>query len=82
LSGQFKQTPRAGYEYQDLIGIEELFHFCKNKDLYDWIELEYNKEKEDNFDGLDDVVCKIKGEDKYKIIQVKFTVDETENKCD
>lgn len=68
-----KQITRAGYEYQDLIGIRELLQFYKNKNLYDFIRLEYPNN--DKFRALDDVVCKIKNQDKYKLIQVKFSVD-------
>ena len=47
--------------------------FYKNKNLYDFIRLEYPNN--DKFRALDDVVCKIKNQDKYKLIQVKFSVD-------
>ncbi len=68
-----KQITRAGYEYQDLIGIRELLQFYRNKNLYDFIILEYSNKGE--FSALDDVVCKIKNQNKYKLIQVKFSVD-------
>ena len=68
-----KQITRAGYEYQDLVGIRELLQFYKNKNLYDFIRLEYSNNHQ--FKSLDDVVCKIKNQDKYKLIQVKFSVD-------
>ncbi len=75
-----KQIPRAGYEYQDLIGIRELLQFYKNKNLYDFIRLEYSNNGQ--FKSLDDVVCKIKNQDKYKLIQVKFSVDGEKHFCD
>ena len=75
-----KQITRAGYEYQDLIGIRELLQFYKNKNLYDYILLEYPNNGE--FSALDDVVCKIKNQDKYKLIQVKFSVDGEKYLCD
>lgn len=75
-----KQITRAGYEYQDLIGIRELLQFYKNKNLYDFIRLEYSNNGQ--FKSLDDVVCKIKNQDKYKLIQVKFSVDGEKHFCD
>ncbi len=75
-----KQITRAGYEYQDLIGIRELLQFYKNKNLYDYVLLEFPNEGE--FSALDDVVCKIKNQDGYKLIQVKFSVDGEKYLCD
>ena len=75
-----KQITRAGYEYQDLIGIRELLRFYRDKNLYDCITLEFPNK--DEFAALDDVVCKIKDQDKYKLIQVKFSVDGETYYCD
>lgn len=67
-----KQQTREGYEYQDLIGIKELLYFSENKDEYDHIHIECS---EAEFKYIDDIVCKLKNEEKYKCIQAKYTVD-------
>ena len=67
-----KQQTREGYEYQDLIGIKELLYFSENRDKYDYIHIECS---ETEFKYIDDIVCKLKNEEKYKCIQAKYTVD-------
>ena len=67
-----KQQTREGYEYQDLIGIKELLYFSENRDKYDYIHIECS---EIEFKYIDDIVCKLKNEEKYKCIQAKYTVD-------
>src|SRR3990172_3960915 len=63
--------PRAGYEYQDLAGIEVLIRQYRDPELYAWIQLEAD---DTNSRSLDDVVAKRK-DGSYEFIQVKFTVD-------
>lgn len=50
-----KQITRAGYEYQDLVAIQELLLFLDDSHLYDNVRLEYNNEGKYKY--LDDVVC-------------------------
>ena len=66
------QIPCEGYEYQDLVGARFLIDFFRQRDLYDWITIE---RLETDFDGLDDIVCKLKDEQIFDLHQVKFTVE-------
>lgn len=63
--------PRAGYEYQDLAGIDVLIRQYRDPELYAWVQLEAD---DTNSRSLDDVVAKRK-DGSYEFIQVKFTVD-------
>jgi AAA ATPase domain len=63
--------PRAGYEYQDLAGIEALIRHYRDPDLYAWVMLEAD---DSAFRALDDVVVARK-DGSYEFVQVKFTVD-------
>ncbi|MBI3246072.1 MAG: NACHT domain-containing protein [Deltaproteobacteria bacterium] len=62
---------RAGYEYQDLAGIEVLIHQYRDPDLYAWVQLEAD---DTEYRALDDVVAARK-DGSFEFIQVKFTVD-------
>ena len=70
---QIKSTAitRAGYEYQDLVGIEVLIRLYRDPDLYEWVQLESDNS---DYRALDDVVAARK-DGSYELIQVKFTVD-------
>ncbi len=63
--------PRAGYEYQDLAGIEVLIRQYRDPELYAWVLLEAD---DTAFRALDDVVAARK-DGSYEFVQVKFTVD-------
>lgn len=63
--------PRAGYEYQDLAGIEVLIRQYRDPELYAWVLLEAD---DTNYRALDDVVAARK-DGTYEFVQVKFTVD-------
>lgn len=62
---------RAGYEYQDLVGIEVLIRQYRDPELFAWVLLEAD---DTNYRSLDDVVAARK-DGSYEFIQVKFTVD-------
>jgi len=64
-------TTRAGYEYQDLAGIEVLIRHYRDSELYAWVQLEAD---DTNYRALDDVVAARK-DGSYEFAQVKFTVD-------
>jgi hypothetical protein len=66
---------RAGYEYQDLVGIEVLIRYFRDRDLYDWVKLEAN---DSPYGALDDVVA-ARADGSFEFTQVKFTVDEGTN---
>jgi hypothetical protein len=72
-AGRIKRAaiPRAGYDYQDLAGIEILIQLYHDPDLYDWVMLEAD---DSEFRALDDVVAARK-DGRFDLIQVKFTVD-------
>jgi hypothetical protein len=63
---------RAGYEYQDLVGIEVLIRYFRDPDLYSWVKLEAD---DSPFGALDDLVA-ARADGGYEYTQVKFTVDE------
>lgn len=73
MSSAIKRTAitRAGYEYQDLAGIELLIKHYRDPDLYDWVILEAD---DTAFRSLDDVVAARK-DGSFDLVQVKFTVD-------
>jgi hypothetical protein len=62
---------RAGFEYQDLAGIEVLIRHYRDPELYEWVSLEAD---DSNYRALDDVVAARK-DGFYELVQVKFTVD-------
>ncbi|MCK4607771.1 MAG: NACHT domain-containing protein, partial [candidate division Zixibacteria bacterium] len=62
---------RAGYEYQDLVGIEVLIRQYRDPELYAWVLLEAD---DTDYRALDDVVAACK-DGSYEFVQVKFTVD-------
>ena len=69
----FKKTGllRAGFQYQDLVAIETLINFYRQRDLYAWVQLEAEDQE---FRSIEDVVaCRPDG--LYELTQVKFTAD-------
>ncbi len=65
---------RAGFLYQDLVAIETLINSYRNRNLYEWVQLEAEGSE---FKSVEDVVtCKPNG--LYELIQVKFTVNPDE----
>lgn len=63
--------PRAGFDYQDLIGIEVLVGFYRDPRRYAWVRVEAS---DATFKAIDDVVaCRPDG--RYELVQVKFTPD-------
>lgn len=72
--GHDYKTPgliRAGFQYQDLVAIEILIDFYRQRNLYAWVQLEA---EEQAFRSIEDVVaCRING--LYELTQVKFTAD-------
>jgi len=62
---------RAGYEYQDLVGIEVLIRHYRDPEFYAWVLLEAD---DTDYRALDDVVAARK-DGSYEFVQVKFTVD-------
>ena len=62
---------RAGYEYQDLVGIEILIRHYRDPNLYDWVKVESDDPASRS---LDDVVARRK-DGSVEYYQVKFTVD-------
>lgn len=69
---------RAGYEYQDLVGIEVLIRAFRDPDLFEWIQIESS---DPDYKSLDDVVAKRK-DGSVEFYQVKFTVDPHEYQID
>lgn len=65
---------RAGYEYQDLAGIDVLIDYFRDADLYEWVQLESCDEP---YQSLDDVVA-LRKDGSVEFVQVKFTVDPKE----
>lgn len=63
---------RAGYEFQDLVGIETLIRFYREPHLFDWVILEAD---EDAYGSLDDVIA-ARSDGTFEFTQVKFTVNE------
>jgi hypothetical protein len=63
--------PRAGYEYQDLAGIEVLIRHYRDPELYAWVLLEAD---DTDYRALDEVVA-ARQDGSYEFVQVKFTVD-------
>lgn len=62
---------RAGFEYQDLVAIETLIDFYRDRTRYAWVKVEA---EDKGFRAIDDVVaCRPDG--RYELTQVKFAVD-------
>lgn len=59
---------RAGYEFQDLVGIEALIRFYREPHLFDWVMLEAD---EDAYGFLDDVIA-ARSDGTFEFTQVKF----------
>lgn len=74
MSGHDYKTPgliRAGFQYQDLVAIETLINFYRQRNLYSWVQLEA---EDRDFRAIEDVVaCTPDG--LYELMQVKFTAD-------
>ena len=69
----FKKTGllRAGFQYQDLVAIETLIDFYRQRDLYAWVQLEA---EDQDFWSIEDVVA-YRPDGLYELTQVKFTAD-------
>ena len=64
---------RAGFDYQDLMGLKELIDFYQNPDLYEWILIESDGPVDQIDPGfLDDILCKRKKDNRINVKQVKF----------
>ena len=62
---------RAGFQYQDLVAIETLINFYRQRDRYAWVQLDT---EDPEFRSIEDVVaCTPDGF--YELTQVKFTAD-------
>lgn len=62
---------RAGFEYQDLVAIEVLIDFYRDRNLYRWVQVD---SEDRSFASIEDVVaCRPDG--LYELTQVKFTAD-------
>ena len=62
---------RAGYEYQDLVGIDVLIKHFRDPDLYEWVQMESD---DPSARSLDDIVA-LRKDGSIEFVQVKFTVD-------
>lgn len=63
---------RAAFEYQDLVAVDVLIDFLRDRHLYDWVQVEA---EEIEFRAIDDVVtCK---DGLFELTQVKFTPNPT-----
>ena len=62
---------RAGFQYQDLVAIKTLINFYRQRDLYEWVQLEA---EDRNFQSVEDVVAR-RSDGCYELTQVKFTAD-------
>ena len=73
MSHDFKPSGsiRAGFAYQDLVAVEILIDFLRDRDRYEWVQVEA---VEKGFRSIDDVVaCRKDG--RFELTQVKFTLD-------
>ena len=74
MVGHDYKTPgliRAGFQYQDLVAIEILINFYRQRNLYAWVQLEA---EDGAFRSIEDVVaCTPDG--LYELTQVKFTAN-------
>ncbi len=65
--------PFGGYIYQNLIGLNFLYQWLEDPNLYEWVVFESDKEEDAR--GLDDIVAKRLDTGKLVQLQVKFTVN-------
>lgn len=68
------QLPRAGYVYQDLLGLELLFDWYRNPTKLDWVRLECSDLDGRKIPGLDDIVGQC-SDGSWVLLQSKFTID-------
>ena len=62
---------RGSFEYQDLVAVEVLIRFLRDRDLYEWVQVEA---EDAAYQAIDDVVaCRKDGQ--LELTQVKFTPD-------
>ena len=72
-SHDFKRTGvvRGGFEYQDLVAVDVLIRFLRDRDLYEWVQVEA---EDAAYQAIDDIVaCRKDG--RLELTQVKFTPD-------
>ncbi|MCA1197297.1 ATP-binding protein [Sphingomonas sp. R647] len=62
---------RAGFDYQDLAGLEVLIRHFRDPNLYAWVELEA---EDPQVQSLDDVIA-FRQDGRIDYVQVKFTAD-------
>ncbi len=62
---------RAGFLYQDLVALEILINFYRDRNLYKWVQIEA---EDSEYQSIEDVVA-CRSDDLYELTQVKFTVD-------
>ena len=70
--------PRAGYDYQDLVGIEVLIRYYRDPDLFEWVVLESDDQE---IQSLDDIVA-LRRDGSVEYVQVKFTADPGRHQLD
>ena len=73
-----KAITRAGYEFQDLVGIEMLIRHYRDPDLFEWVQIE---SYDQNAKALDDVVA-LRKDGSVEYVQVKFTVNAEKYRLD
>lgn len=74
-------STRAGFDYQDLMGVQVLLDFYQGPDLYEWVRLESDGAADKIDPGfLDDIVAKRKSDGLVLVKQVKFCVRPTDKK--
>lgn len=70
------QITRAGFEYQDLLGIGFLLDLFQEPDLFEWVALDSESAVDgEKLGGLDDIVALRRQDGVLLLRQVKFTVD-------
>lgn len=68
------QLTRAGFEYQDLLGLELLLDWYRHPTKFEWIKLECTEVDGHKLAGLDDIVCQ-RTDGSWLLLQSKFTID-------
>lgn len=63
----------GGYIYQNLIGLEFVCNWLEDPGRYEWVKFEADEDEIPK--GLDDIVAKSRVDGKLVLLQVKFTVD-------
>ena len=74
MPGHDYKTPgiiRAAFQYQDLVAIETLIDFYRQRNRYEWVQLDA---EDSAFRSVDDVVA-FRPDGRYELTQVKFTPD-------